>query len=285
MLVAKMAADQKDEYSLSIGNIRQTLNEHTRNDYSQGSYSEYLSAGFMRVPNPQVVVQRLLKAGYVSQSQTSFTVPNVSADYHVELTWPKGGWTRNATYALTLSMNPTYNSISGHYHVEAWYSTGQHAMTADGPLTGTVDANGTVHLAYGSQYGATNADYIFKSENGEETLTGKQPFLTGMPTMTVVGHGPGGEITVPVYSYVLSSKFETLSPPHQDEIQAGRIEIDQITNLLLSSETMAQASFGWHVDFNDAAKALSGQDKVSGTGNVVFGKQPDGKWVVAEYSF
>lgn len=73
MLTAKMAADQKDTYLLAFGNIRQTLNEHTRNDYSQGSYPDNLSAGFIRVPNPQVIVQRLLKAGYVSQSQNSLS--------------------------------------------------------------------------------------------------------------------------------------------------------------------------------------------------------------------
>jgi hypothetical protein len=282
MLVAKMAVDQKDMYALAFGSIRQTLNEHSRNDYSQGNYPEYLSAAFMQVPNPQVVVQRLLKAGYVSQSQNSFTVPNVSGDYHADMSWVlMGSYHMRATYALTVSMKPADNSISGHYHEE---STGGGAQSADGPLSGTVDTNGTVHLIYGSQYGGANEDCTFKSANGEKTLTGKQPFLNG-PDVSLTGHGPGGDITVPVYSYALSSKFASLPPPHQDEIQAGKIEIDQISNLLLSSDTMAQASFGWHVAFNDAAKALSGKDKVSGTGNVIFGKQPNGNWVVAEYSF
>jgi hypothetical protein len=280
MLVAKMAADQKDTYALAFGNIRPTLNEQTRNDYNQGSYPEYLSAGFIQVPNPQVIVQRLLKAGYVSQSQNSFTVPNLSGEYHADMSWELMGYHMHATYALTVSMNPADNSIAGHYHEE---STGGGAQSADGSLSGTVDANGTVHLTYGSQYGGANEDCTFTSANGEETLTGKQPFLNG-PNVALVGHGPGGNITVPVYSYALSSKFATLPPPHQDEIQAGKIEIDQITNLLLSSDTMAQASFGWHVDFNDAAKALSGKDKASGIGNVIFGKQPSGNWVVAEYS-
>ncbi len=284
MLVAKMAADQKDKYVLAFGNIRQTLNEHTRNDYSQGVYPEYLSAGFMQVPNPQVVVQRLLKAGYVSQSENSFTVPNVSGDYHADMSWVMwGSYHMHAIYAVTIAMKPSDNSISGQYHEE---STGGGAQSANGMLSGSVDANGTVHLSYGG----ANEDYAFKSANGEEMLTGKLPFLNGADglnplTGTLVGNGPGGNITVPVYSYVLSSKFEILPPPHQDEIQAGKIEIDQITNLLLASDTMAQASFGWHVDFNGAAKALSGKDKITGTGNVVFGKQPDGKWVVANYSF
>jgi hypothetical protein len=53
--------------------------------------------------------------------------------------------------------------------------------------------------------------------------------------------------------------------------------------MILSSDTMAQAAFGWQVDFNRAAKALSGKDKASGTGSVIFVKQPDGNWVVTGY--
>jgi hypothetical protein len=277
MLVAKMAADQKDKYLLSFAGIPYTLKQLTRNDYSQGSYPESLPA-FMgsRIANPQAVIQRLLKAGYVSQSKTTFTVPDVSGNYEAELSWLWGGsYHMKATYALTISMKPADNSISGHYHEE---STGGGAQYANGPLAGSVDADGIVHLSWSGK----NLAYSFNFTNGEKRLTGKQPFVGG-PDVTLVGHGPGGEITVPVYSYALSSGFETLPPPHQDEIQAGKIEIDQITNLLLSSDTMAQAAFGWQVDFNRAAKALSGQDKASGTGSVIFVKQPDGNWVITGY--
>jgi len=49
----------------------------------------------------------------------------------------------------------------------------------------------------------------------------------------------------------------------------------------MATETEAQAHFTWHVTFNDVGKALSGKTTVTGTGDVIFGKQPDGQWVVA----
>jgi len=52
-------------------------------------------------------------------------------------------------------MKPTYSAVTGDYRMD---SSGN---KQNGPLTGTVDPDGTVHLTYGSQFGGTEADYKF----------------------------------------------------------------------------------------------------------------------------
>lgn len=269
MLRTKISADKKGDYRLSFFDVSQAIRNPTREDYTQGAF---------RNNDPKAAVQRLLRAGFITQSRTDSTVPNVSGKYKVNLDFPKNPFMSYATYTFDLSMQPTYSTVTGQYTVDATN------YKANGPLTGTVSPDGTVQLAYGSQFGSTVVSYKFASNGQSVTLTGKQPFFNiNCPTMTLTGNGPGGSLLVPTFSYSFSDKFKPLPSPNVNEIYAGGIEIDEVSNLLLATETIAQARFTWHVIFNDAAKALTGQTTVSGTGDIIFGKQPDGNWVLSEY--
>jgi hypothetical protein len=280
MLVAKISADNKDNYLLNFDAVSETIREPIREDYADGTY---------RINDPRLAVGRLIKAGYIIQSRKEFTVPNVSGNYKVELTWPKEVSSialRNAIYTFSLSMEPTFSTVSGKYSVDSWVNSGQETMSANGPLIGSVSQDGTVQLAYVTQYGSRIEEaYKFSISGQGVTLTGNQPFLNGIPTMTLTGSGPGGTISVPSFSYAFSAKFKPLAPPNANQIVAGKIVVDEVSNLLLATDTVAQARFTWHVVFNDAGRALSGEPTVSGTGNMIFGKQPDGNWVLSGYEF
>jgi len=67
------------------------------------------------------------------------------------------------------------------------------------------------------------------------------------------------------------------------QINGGPIEVDDVSRLLLTTETIAAAEFAWHVKFNGAARILTGKDSQTGRGTVEFGKQPDGTWVLASF--
>lgn len=278
MLIAKMSAENKDDYLLDFDAVSEVIREPTREDYTDGTY---------RINDPRLAVGRLVKAGYITQSRKDFTVPNVSGNYRVELKWPKEVSSialRNAIYTFSLSMEPTFSTVSGKYSLDSWVNSGQETMSANGPLIGSVSEDGTVQLAYVTQYGSRIEEaYKFGISGQGVTLTGNQPFLNGIPTMTLTGNGPGGTISVPSFSYAFSDKFKPLASPRANEIVTGKIVVDEVSNLLLVTETVAQANFTWHVTFNDAAKALTGQTTASGTGQMTFGKQPDGNWVLAEY--
>jgi hypothetical protein len=280
MLVAKISADNKDNYLLNFDAVSETIREPIREDYADGTY---------RINDPRLAVGRLIKAGYIIQSRKEFTVPNVSGNYKVELTWPKEVSSialRNAIYTFSLSMEPTFSTVSGKYSVDSWVNSGQETMSANGPLIGSVSQDGTVQLAYVTQYGSRIEEaYKFSIGGQGVTLTGNQPFLNGIPTMILTGSGPGGTISVPSFSYAFSDKFKPLAPPNANEIVAGKIVVDEVSNLLLATDTVAQGNFTWHVTFNDAAKALTGVKTTSGTGEMIFGKRPEGDWILSEYHF
>ncbi|MHB1488203.1 MAG: hypothetical protein ACYCZM_11720 [Acidimicrobiales bacterium] len=280
MLVAKISAENKDNYLLNFDAVSEISREPTREDYAEGTY---------RINDPILAVGRLIKAGYIVQSRKDFTVPNVSGNYRVELKWPKEVSSialRNAIYTFSLSMEPTFSTVSGKYSLDSWVNSGQETMSANGPLIGSVSEDGTVQLAYVTQYGSRIEEaYKFSTSGQGMSLTGNQPFLNGIPTMTLTGSGPRGTISVPSFSYAFSDKFKPLASPNSNEIVAGKIVVDEVNNLLLATDTVAQARFTWHVIFNDAGRALSGEPRVSGTGNMIFGKQPDGNWVLSEYEF
>ena len=149
MLTAKISADKADNKLVSFTDVRDTIKGETRDDYSQGTY-EKMTPGpvFFSRPNPKLAAQRLLKAGFITQTRKDITIPNVSGDYHVHLIWPKGSWTGDATYELHVSMQPSYSSISGTYNVKTTYPNGGPAMSSSGALSGSVSPGGTVHLQY-----------------------------------------------------------------------------------------------------------------------------------------
>ena len=91
MLTVKISADKADDYLVSFNDVRNTIKDETREDYSQGIY-EKMTPGpaLFSLPDPKLAVQRLLKAGFITQSRKDITIPNVSGDYHVHLMWPKG---------------------------------------------------------------------------------------------------------------------------------------------------------------------------------------------------
>jgi hypothetical protein len=279
MLTAKINAE-KNAYLLNFSAARQAIQIPSHDDYTQGSY---------RGNDPRAAAQRLLRDGFMTQARQDSSFPNVSGNYKVDLTLQKS--TNNTVptsliQTFSLSQQPTDATVSGQYNVDVFGgNSGPKIDNFHGPLTGSVGRDGTVHLTYGTQFGGTVADYKFGSSGHDLTLTGKQVFFNGIPTMTLTGSGPGGSISVPSFSYAFSSKFKPLPSPHEDQIDAGEIEVGEVSDLLLVTETIAQANFTWHVAFNDAAKALAGQTMASGTGGMTFGKQPDGNWVLHDYHF
>jgi hypothetical protein len=68
-------------------------------------------------------------------------------------------------------------------------------------------------------------------------------------------------------------------------IRAGAVQVDSVSGLLLGmTETSAEGTYFWSVKHNPAAQALSGRDASYGSDKVMFRKQPDGKWIAADYN-
>ncbi len=69
------------------------------------------------------------------------------------------------------------------------------------------------------------------------------------------------------------------------KLRTGRLKATNVSNLLLQGETNAAASFMWSLEPEDVfAKDMEDFVKPSGSGSAVFGKRPDGAWVVTDIS-
>lgn len=101
---------------------------------------------------------------------------------------------------------------------------------------------------------------------------------------------PGyGRHTVDAYAYAFSDEFRALLRDG-DTFEGGSPKVTSVGDLLLARETMATGTFHWTVPFNEAGRlfvatfSASKETSVSGSGNVLFGKQPDGNWTVVKYA-
>jgi hypothetical protein len=85
------------------------------------------------------------------------------------------------------------------------------------------------------------------------------------------------------YYYGFTPKFQSLvANPGQKTLIAGDFKLDEVTDLLLvpGMDSAATATEVGHVDYNPAAKILTGQASMQVSRNAEFRKQPDGDWVL-----
>lgn len=258
-----------DTFPVPLNFVATEIRSPTREDYLAGSYGE---------SGPKASVQRLLKAGYISQTREDTKLINVTGTYKAE---PAGCGSGGAgigkqVYTFTLSMQPSYAAVSGDYTYESWYSSGQHSASFNGRVTGEVRPEGVATLAYGPM--SARRDYTIKAEGANVTLAGPRMFACDSPVVAT-GTGPGGFIMVPKYTYAYSDKLKPLLDP-AGNLKGGTIKIDEVHNLLLETDAIATAQFAMHIDFNDAGAAVLGKTTMADKGNVTFRRQPDGTWVL-----
>jgi hypothetical protein len=226
-------------------------------------------------------MQRLLRAGFITQSREDVKYGNVTGTYRAEIPGCGSGGIgiRNRIYTFTLFMEPGRSTISGRYTFDAWRNSGQKAATFSGPVKGSITPEGNVTLIYGPML--THVDYKFKSDAQNIVLTGPSGFECEQTEIMLAGTGPGGYITEPKFSYAYGEKIKPLLDDSEN-LKAGTMKIDEVHKLLLETETVATAKYTWHVELNEVGFALTGMQRISEQGTAVFRKQPDGSWVLPE---
>jgi hypothetical protein len=88
------------------------------------------------------------------------------------------------------------------------------------------------------------------------------------------------------FYYGFTTKFQTLVlEPAKKELLAGNFKIDEVNELLLvpGAESAATGTELGHVDYNAAAKILTGQASLSVKRLATFRKQPDGEGVLESF--
>jgi len=269
MLNQRVVVDNRSIYVVPIGDVGASLNAgQTFEDYSLGVY---------QIQDPRARVQRLLKGGYITQSVENLAFPNISGTYAFDVV--PSVWVTKGSHSMTLLMKPGSSSVSGSYTYNGWFRE-QHTNAFQGPVSGEVSQGGTATLRVSGGEGT----YHIVIAGNNIKLTGPDLFYNE-PPITLAGTGPGGSVTVPKFLYAMSSGLTQFLTASHDAIKAGTIQVDDLSELLLLTDTHAGARFRWHVDLCEPAKQVLGQNTVAGTGHVEFGKQPNGEWVLTGYDF
>lgn len=120
------------------------------------------------------------------------------------------------------------------------------------------------------------------------TLTGKasKPSRQDYPWVDIIkltSEKPRATVSLRQYLYSFAPAFGGFIIRENSTMNGGSIKIDKLDNLPLNDPVRASARFYWHVDYNSAAQAITGNSQKSGVGIVNFRKQPDGKWVITKY--
>jgi hypothetical protein len=91
-----------------------------------------------------------------------------------------------------------------------------------------------------------------------------------------------GKVTVTTYEYTFSPEVRTSST----EVELGRYQVGEVSNLLLDGETRAHATFAWRVALNRIGLIMVGAgSQPTGNGSAWFAKKPDGTWVLVKLNF
>jgi hypothetical protein len=242
-------------------------------DYNQNQVRETGSANAMH---------RLLEAGLLEQRVETTSYPNLTGIYedmgaktvtHYDWAHIRYVSTKKliGLHPLTLSMQQGSTAISGSYT----YTIGDDG-DCKGAVSGRVDADGGIDLDFrntGSSYCPTPVDRHNKWN--VQSVDGGGLKLVG--PVTVYNAKSVGIITLTTYRYLLTKKFDGITP--DGLVKIGQYHVDSVTNLLLDTDVSAWGNYAWHIDYNEIGQAITGVKSTSGTGQAEFRKQPDGNWV------
>ncbi len=271
-MIIDSIAKTGDGYTIPLRPIAERIQGQMREDFAAGEYEE---------PDIRLQIQRLLGAGYISQSREDLRYKNVTGSYQAQ---PPGCGSGGADigeqiYTFTLSMRPMFSDVSGQYTFDSWYrDRHQHSAGFRGPVRGEVSPDGILNVGHGANGESRQFQDHLRGQR-HHALVGPMVFACGHGPMTVSGTGPGGEIVVPRFSYKFSDRLKPLLTTSGD-LKAGKYKVDKVENLILQIDTIATAQYLWHVDLNEASVAIAGKPRVTGTSEITFRKQPDGTWIL-----
>ena len=287
--------------TLTVASGQSMLQDFLSKDAVRGKYLvSYTSLnGFMGRPlfvdlehgsfpgnGPEAVLKNLAAAGYVGTVTETFSIVNMSGSYH-------GVWD-GEPMSLTLTRVQQTNVFSGPFLVR-----GANGCPNGGTAAATAHKGGSVTLNFNHQTNPSNCiiwgappDHVgIASTDGHLAFTGTCQGRWGggwgvsqCPLKVAGGASRPPLVGVTRYTYAWTRSFaKWISKPGL--LRAGSVRVDRVDNLLLDpGGVSAQGRFFWHADLDGPATLVTGEHRATGEGAVSFGKQPDGDWVVTDYS-
>jgi hypothetical protein len=220
----------------------------------------------------EATIKTLLDKGFVSQTVETLSYPQISGTF-VSQGQYGGVWT-----VYDLEMRPNSNIFTGDsYRANSHDSPTKPADTWW--VQGSVEPNGSIKLNTSGTL--ENAGYV--EEGGDGYIDFKGSSSWGR----YKGPATRKKININSYTYAWSPDFLQKLTSREGNIlyvNGGTFEVGEVSELRLLTETVATAKFAWKASLNDTGRIFSPKEIPGGTGEVSFGKKPDGTWFVDQIS-
>jgi hypothetical protein len=223
------------------------------------------------------VIHRLIDAGFVTQKSVAREYADVTGNYQGDAVYP----------AVTHHFDVNLEMKQGAADVKGKLSEIGASYPLSASITGNALPEGSYSLLFLVQYfnGMPNYDgpFIYKLNdmNGHETLTGPDPYDRNL-TIYFAKKEPlnSAKISVPMFSYSFTPKAKVQVVNGSDQSSMGRIIVTGVDSLLLATDTVATAKFKWKFDYSEIGQVITLSKQPEKLGEVQFGKQPDGTWII-----
>jgi hypothetical protein len=248
---------KKEPYEIQADNISKLLGRTLR-DYKSSN------AG-----NPQeATIKRLLDKGFVVQTVETLSYPKISGKFESQKNY-YGNWT-----VFDLEMQPNSNLLTGDsYRTPALGSPKPGSVWR---VEGSVEPDGRLML---NTAGIAQEEATYVEEGPAAYLD----FKGGSYYGRFKGNASREKVSVNLYTYSWSPDFIQKQLTHKRGsiyVTGGDCEVGNVSDLRLVTDTVATARFSWKATLNDVGTMFFPDQPPSGTGEVSFGKKPDGTWFV-----
>lgn len=230
---------------------------HTNVDYASTS-----------LPGDPSVLKALIQANLIGQQAQTISYPMISGQFVA------------GDYTLDIQTLPNSNTLVAQQRHTANNSYLPSAST----LSGIVETNGTVQWSSYPGFPEMGGPETYVEDGQTAYLrTGQWAGWNGIP---YVGKATGQKSVVTWYDYFFTPQM-TAQMAQTDQgvagVRGGVYEVSDVSDLRLTVETQAIASFSWRASLNDLGRLFLRNQVPAGTGHVAFNKKPDGTWMVSQW--
>jgi hypothetical protein len=217
------------------------------------------------------IFRHLIKQGLVSQKVDIIQYPVISGVF-------SGRRDEGSTFdkrEFNLEMVPNSNSLVG----EATEIHQYWANPARHNVTGAVEPDGTVTLSDPS----VGIRAVYKEQGAIAHLERMECQDTSYyGPCSFIGKASGRKVDIKWYTYSWSPEFQQKIVQIGDDsaVKGGRIEIGEVSNLRLVTETEATAQVTYTAVLDNVGQCFYPAGPPKGQWRVLFGKKPDGTWFV-----
>jgi Prokaryotic membrane lipoprotein lipid attachment site len=256
----------KTQFMTPVSEVQHLL-VRTQTDYASTSASG---------KNMAAVMKRLLDKGMVTAKVEVLTYPKISGKF-VASPSPVCAGRVSVGDTISLENIPSSDAVKGEF-----VQTGCDGSEQREPVEGTVTSDGALSLGIGGSWLQTRASY--EEHGGAADI--RFSLLKGYQSTDICrGKATGQKVEVKWYEYSFTPGFagKITTADTGPAFAAGSIEVKEVSNLRLDTETRAECTFSWEVALNNEGVAFYGTDKQTGKGQASFGKKPDGSWMVLNW--